>query len=153
MKRIALLTAALASIAVLVAGMISVAHGAGHLNDLRAVLGNDVAIEAYRKGTRPFPDGTIIARLAWQYVSSEENDKVCGRAQSFVAGPPINGVQFMVKDAREYPAPRSTRPVSPATSPARPATSSSRATRRRKVLDRPEATAATHSGGAAAIAS
>ena len=44
--------------------MISVAHEAGSLNDIRAVLGNDIAVRAYREGTRPFPDGAIIARLA-----------------------------------------------------------------------------------------
>ncbi len=44
--------------------LISVAHEAGNLNDLRALLGNDVAIKAYREGKLPFPDGTIIARLA-----------------------------------------------------------------------------------------
>src|SRR6266853_4853767 len=82
--------------------LISVAHEEGNLNDLRAILGNDVAIEAYREGKLPFPDGTIIARLAWSYVSSEENNKVFGRPQSFVAGPPKNGVQFMVKDAKKY---------------------------------------------------
>src|SRR5271165_3061660 len=70
--------------------LISVAHEEGKLNDLRAVLGNDVAIAAYRDGTLPFPDGTIIARLAWSYVPSEENNKVFGRDQSWVAGPPIN---------------------------------------------------------------
>jgi hypothetical protein len=61
--------------------LISVAHEEGNLNDIRAILGNDVAIKAYRQGTLPFPDGTIIARLAWKYVPSEENDKVFGRAQ------------------------------------------------------------------------
>jgi Cytochrome P460 len=81
--------------------LISVAHEAGNLNDLRAVLGNGVAIKAYRQGTLPFPDGTIIARLAWSYVPSEENNKVFGRDQSFVAGPPTN-VQFMVKDSVKY---------------------------------------------------
>jgi hypothetical protein len=83
--------------------LISVAHEEGNLNDLRAILGNDVAIKAYREGKLPFPDGTIIARLAWSYVPSEENDKVFGRPQSFVAGPPTNGgVQFMVKDSSKY---------------------------------------------------
>src|ERR1035438_7974910 len=84
--------------------LISVAHEAGNLNDLRAILGNDVAIKAYREGKLPFPDGTIIARLAWSYDPSEENNKVFGRPQSFVAGPPKNGVQFMVKDSRKYAA-------------------------------------------------
>ena len=81
--------------------LISVAHEEGDLNDLRAVLGNDAAIEAYRAGKRPLPDGAIIARLAWSYVPSEENNKVFGRPQSFVAGAPTN-VQFMVKDSRKY---------------------------------------------------
>ena len=84
--------------------LVSVAHEEGRLDDLRAILGNDVAIKAYREGTLPFPDGTIIARLAWSYVPSAENNKVFGRAQSFVAGPPRNGVQFMVKDSRRYAA-------------------------------------------------
>ena len=82
--------------------LISVAHEEGDLNDLRAILGNDVAIKAYREGKLPFPDGTIIARLAWSYEPSEENNKVFGRRQSFVAGPPKNGVQFMVKDSKKY---------------------------------------------------
>ena len=82
--------------------LISVAHEEGDLNDLRAILGNDVAITACREGKLPFPDGTIIARLAWSYVPSEENNKAFGRPQSFVAGHPTNGVQFMVKDSSKY---------------------------------------------------
>ena len=84
--------------------LISVAREEGSLDDIRAILGNDVAIKAYRKGTRPFPDGSMIARIAWSYVPSDENNKVFGRAQSFVPGVPKNGVQFMVKDARKYAA-------------------------------------------------
>ena len=83
--------------------LISVAHEAGNNNDLRAVLGNDAAIKAYREDKLPFPDGAIIARLAWSYVPSAENNKVFGRPQSFVAGPPIN-IQFMVKDSKKYAA-------------------------------------------------
>ena len=83
--------------------LISVAHEEGNLNDLRALLGNDVAIKAYREWKLPFPDGTIIARLAWSYVPSEENNRVFGRSQSFVAGPATN-VQFMVKDSKKYAA-------------------------------------------------
>jgi len=81
--------------------LISVAHEEGNLNDLRALLGNDVAIKAYREEKLPLPDGTMIARLAWSYVPSEENNKVFGRAQSFVPGPATN-VQFMVKDSKKY---------------------------------------------------
>src|SRR5262249_28489560 len=81
--------------------LISVAREEGDLNDLRAILGNDVAIKAYWEGTLPFPDVTIIARLAGSSVPSEENNKVFGRPKSSVAGPPKNGVQFMVKDSRK----------------------------------------------------
>jgi Cytochrome P460 len=82
--------------------LISVAHEEGNLNDFRAILGNDTAIKAYRDGKLPFPDGTIIARLAWSYLQLEESSKVFGHPQSYVAGPPKNGVQFMVKDSKKY---------------------------------------------------
>ena len=84
--------------------LVSVAHEEGDLKDIRAILGNDKAIKAYREGQLPFPDGAIIARIAWSYDSSEENNKVFGRPQSFVAGAPKNGVQFMVKDTNKYAA-------------------------------------------------
>lgn len=83
--------------------LISVAHEEGSLNDIRAILGNDAATKAFRAGRLPFPDGAIIARLAWRYVPSEENNKAFGRVQSFVAGPPTN-VQFMIKDSKKYAA-------------------------------------------------
>jgi len=82
--------------------LISVAREAGTLDDIRGILGNDVAIRAYREGLVPFPDGTVIARLAWSFTASAENDAAFGRAQSFVAGAPKNGVQFMVKDSQKY---------------------------------------------------
>ncbi|HEY2040950.1 MAG TPA: cytochrome P460 family protein [Edaphobacter sp.] len=81
--------------------LISVAHEEGNLNDLRAILGNDIAYKASQEKTLPFPDGSIIARVAWRYTSSEENNKVFGREQSFVAGAPTN-VQFMVKNSKKY---------------------------------------------------
>jgi hypothetical protein len=84
--------------------LISVAREEGSLNDIRAVLGNDAAIKAYRDGQLPFPEGTIIARLAWSLDASEENNKLFGSAQSFVAGAAKNGVQFMVKDSKKYAA-------------------------------------------------
>ncbi len=85
--------------------LVSVAHEEGSLNDIRAILGNDEALKAYREDKLPFPDGTIIARVAWGYVASEENNKIFGRAQSFVAGPPTASyLQFMVKDSTKYAA-------------------------------------------------
>jgi hypothetical protein len=89
--------------------LISVAREEAPINDIRAILGNDKAIRAYREGKLPFPDGTIIARIAWSDNASEENNKAFGRIlgrpidrQSFIAGPPKNGIQFMVKDSRKY---------------------------------------------------
>ena len=77
------------------------------LDQLRAQLGNDIAIKAFKEGTIPFPDGTMIAAVHWNYVPSQENDKVLAGAfpgaQSFVAGSPVN-VQFMVKDSKKYAA-------------------------------------------------
>jgi hypothetical protein len=85
--------------------LVSVAHEEGELNDIRAILGNDVAIKSYREGKLPFPEGTIIARIAWNYVPSEENNKIFGRPQSFVAGSaPAWYLQFMVKDSKKYAA-------------------------------------------------
>jgi hypothetical protein len=47
----------------------------------------------------------MSARLSWKYEVSEENNKVFGRAQSFVAGSPTDWyLQFMVKDSKKYAA-------------------------------------------------
>jgi hypothetical protein len=74
---------------------------------VRAQLGNDIAIKAFKEGTLPFPDGAIIAALHWTEVSSKENDQLIGGifpgAHSAFAGPPAN-VQFMVKDSKRYAA-------------------------------------------------
>ncbi len=82
---------------------ISSAHEAGSLNSLGGVLGNDVAIKAYREAKLPFPEGTIIAALHYHNVPSDENNKVFGQAQSFVPGSQTN-TQFMVKDSKKYAA-------------------------------------------------
>ena len=81
--------------------LISVAHEEGNLNSFAAILGNDLAIRAYRERNLPFPDGTIIAALHYSHTSSEENNKIFGRSQSFVPGTPTN-IQFMVKDSKKY---------------------------------------------------
>ena len=77
------------------------------VNQLRAQLGNEIAIKAFKEGMVPFPDGTIIAALHWNRVPSEDNDKVLvgafPGAQSFVVGSAVN-VQFMVKDSKKYAA-------------------------------------------------
>ncbi len=81
--------------------LITVAHEEGTLNDLRAILDNSIASKTFRRDLLPFPDGAIIARLAWQYEASPENNAVFGHPQSFVAGKATN-VQLMVKDSKKY---------------------------------------------------
>ena len=90
--------------------VISVAQLVGNnLKQLRAQLGNDIAIKAFREGKLPFPDGAIIAALHWNEAASDENDKVLASGfpgmglQSSVAGSTEN-VQFMVKDSKKYAA-------------------------------------------------
>ena len=65
------------------------------LNELRAVVGNSTAMEAYRAGTLPFPDGTVLVKLAWKRVQSPEFEpaSVPGAATT---------VQVMVKDSKKY---------------------------------------------------
>ncbi|MDW3687335.1 cytochrome P460 family protein [Cupriavidus sp. CV2] len=82
--------------------LISVAREEGKLDDSRAILGNDVAIQALQQEKYPLPDGTTIARLAWSYEPLAESGKAFGQSQSHVAGHPKNGVQFMIKDASKY---------------------------------------------------
>jgi hypothetical protein len=78
-------------------------------SQLRAELGNEIAVKAYRKGKLPFPDGAIVAALHWNEVSSPDNDKVLAKGfpgagiQSFIPGSGVN-VQFMVKDSKKYTA-------------------------------------------------
>jgi hypothetical protein len=81
----------------------------GELRQLRAELGNDLAIKAFRDGIRPFPDGAIIAALHWNEQSSDFDNRALAAGfpglglQSTFAGSAVN-VQFMVKDSRKYAA-------------------------------------------------
>jgi hypothetical protein len=58
------------------------------LDQLRAQLGNEIAMKAFKEGTIPFPDGTVTAAIHWNRIPSEDNDKVLTDAfpgaQSFV---------------------------------------------------------------------
>jgi len=80
---------------------------AGKGEQLRAQLGNDIAIKAFKEGTLPFPDGAMIAAIHWTRVPSEANSKVLDvpfpGTQSFVIGSLVN-LQFMVKDSKKYAA-------------------------------------------------
>jgi Cytochrome P460 len=129
----------------------------GELKQLRAQLGNDLAIKAFRDGTLPFPDGAIIAALHWNEESSDFDNQALAAGfpglglQSSFAGSPVN-VQFMVKALKSTPHPaagdsptlrtanlamrRCRQSASPATSPQKIATTFSLTTRRRPELKR-----------------
>jgi hypothetical protein len=80
---------------------------AGKLKQLRAELGNDIAVTAFREGKLPFPDGSIIAALHWNEESSDADNQVLAAGfpglglKSTFAGSAVN-VQFMVKDSKKY---------------------------------------------------
>ena len=83
---------------------------AGKFGQLRAQVGNDIAIKAYQEGKLPFPDGSIIAALHWNDVISDENNKVLAllsiagaTPQGSIAGSLVN-LQVMVKDSKKYAA-------------------------------------------------
>jgi hypothetical protein len=79
----------------------------GKLRQLRAQLGNDLAIAAFREGKLPFPDGAIIVALHWNEVSSDVDNQVLASGfpgaglESSFDGPAVNA-QFMVKDSKKY---------------------------------------------------
>ncbi|TWT10937.1 cytochrome C oxidase subunit III [Reyranella sp. CPCC 100927] len=77
--------------------LIAPALEAEPLDELRAVLGNAAAVDAYRKGTLPFPDGSVLVKLAWKQKPSPEFEPatVPGAATT---------VQIMVKDSKKYAA-------------------------------------------------
>lgn len=75
--------------------LIAPSHEAGDFNELRSILGNAIAMTAYREGTLPFPDGAILVKLAWKREPSSEF------AGAFVPGHATT-VQIMVKDSKRY---------------------------------------------------
>jgi Cytochrome P460 len=75
--------------------LIAPSHEAGNFNELRGILGNAISIKAYREGTLPFPDGAMLAKLAWKREPSSEFPG------AFVPGHSTT-VQIMVKDSKKY---------------------------------------------------
>lgn len=64
---------------------------------VRVILGNDTALKAMKAGTRPFPDGTILAKVAWT-TRKHSKFPVAIEPDKFAQ------VEFMVKDAGKYAA-------------------------------------------------
>jgi Cytochrome P460 len=77
--------------------LIALAEEVAPLNELRAILGNGSAVDAYRSGTLPFPDGTVFVKLAWKHIQSPE----FGPASIPGAATTVQ-VMVMVKDSRKY---------------------------------------------------
>lgn len=77
--------------------LVAPAQEAAPLDELRATLGNRTAIKAYRDGRLPFPDGTVLVKLAWKHVPSPEF------ASASIPGVATT-VQIMVKDSKRYAA-------------------------------------------------
>jgi hypothetical protein len=67
------------------------------LNELRTVVGNKAAVDAYARNSQPFPDGTVLVKLAWKRQTSAEF------ATATVPGAATT-VQVMVKDSKKYAA-------------------------------------------------
>ncbi len=76
---------------------VAAAHETDPLNEIRAVLGNPLAMAAYAQNRLPFSEGTIFVKLAWQHVHSNEF------APAFVPGTSTTvQVQVMVEDSKRY---------------------------------------------------
>lgn len=75
--------------------LVAPAQEAAPLDELRAVVGNRKALKAYRAGARPFPDGTVLVKLAWKRAPSPDFQpaSIPGAATT---------VQVMVKDSKRY---------------------------------------------------
>ncbi|MGY2932340.1 hypothetical protein ACVWZ6_001942 [Bradyrhizobium sp. GM6.1] len=75
--------------------LIAPAEEAAPLDELRAVVGNRTAIDAYQDNKLPFPDGTILVKRAWKRKQSPE------LASATIPGEATT-VQVMVKDSKKY---------------------------------------------------
>ena len=75
--------------------LIAPAEEAVPLDELRAVVGNQIAVDAYQAGKLPFPDGSILVKRAWKRKQSPEF------ASATIPGAATT-VQVMVKDAAKY---------------------------------------------------
>ena len=73
------------------------------LDELRVILGNAISMKAYREGTLPFPDGAMLAKVAWKRVPSPGDDAALGASTAFVPGAATT-VQIMVKESKKFAA-------------------------------------------------
>lgn len=75
--------------------MLSSSHRSDN-NTLRVILGNATAIKAARQGkTRPWPDGSILAKLVWKDATHPKWEK------AIIPGVFVHA-EFMFKDQKKY---------------------------------------------------
>ena len=77
--------------------LIAPALEAAPLNEIRAVVGNRIAVDAYRRSAQSFPDGAVLVKLAWKQQPS------AAFATATVPGAATT-VQVMVRDSKKYAA-------------------------------------------------
>jgi len=67
-------------------------------NTIRAILGNDVAVEAARSGaTNPWPDGSVLAKVVWKDKTHKDWEGATIPGEFVLA-------EFMFKDAARFEA-------------------------------------------------
>lgn len=77
--------------------VISVSHRLDR-ESMRVILGNDIAVKAARSGqTSPWPDGAILAKVAWAETNEED------WPAAVVPGKLLNA-EFMYKDSKKFAA-------------------------------------------------
>jgi hypothetical protein len=74
--------------------LISVSQGK---DELKGIVGNVVALKAYRENNIPFPDGSVLVKISWR------REPLPGFDDDFVPGA-ATMVQIMVKDSKKYAA-------------------------------------------------
>ncbi len=74
--------------------LVAVSHRTDN-DQVRAILGNELAMKAYRENVLPFPDGAVLAKLEWKRVESTEF------RNAFVPGASVQ-IEFMVMDSKKY---------------------------------------------------
>ncbi len=64
-------------------------------NELRYIIGNDKAVEAYRRGAKKFPEGAILVKIGY---SLRKNPDFSASVEPAV----IQRVEFMIKDSKRF---------------------------------------------------
>jgi hypothetical protein len=63
--------------------------------ELKGIVGNDLAMKAYRDGKLPFPDGSVLVKLSWK------REPLAGFDWDFTPSR-ATMIQVMIKDSKKY---------------------------------------------------